>query len=39
MNTTRKIKKQIFAIPAAAKATNPNPNAPAMIATSKKTNA
>jgi hypothetical protein len=35
----KKMTKQIFAIPAAAKATNPNPRAPAINATSKKTSA
>jgi hypothetical protein len=37
-NITEKRKKQILAIPAAAKAINPNPKAPAINAITKNTN-
>jgi hypothetical protein len=37
-NRTKKMKKQILAISAAAKATTPNPSRPAIIAMSRKTN-
>jgi hypothetical protein len=36
-NITMNMKKQIFAIPAAANETKPNPKAPAINATTKKT--